>query len=157
MSSVKIFHWDDLIGLSLPLAMFAFGGTSFGRVFWVYNCMMLIMSFIVNYFGKNAGHHGPTITHEGDEFRTLDFGAFQLGATSDRFESNMNHWTVLSSYGEHIVHHLFPSLDHALLPQLKETLIETCKEFKLELREIHLLNAIIGQYKQSCRSETIKL
>ena len=105
----------------------------------------------------SAGHHNPTNVHEGDEFKSLDYGLYQLRCTIDRAEAKSNLFMTLTHFGDHLLHHLFPSLDHSLLPQLKDTFIETCTEFKEEITECTMLDALIGQFKQLSRTETIKL
>jgi len=43
----------------------------------------------------------------------------------------------LTTYGNHILHHLFPTLDHGLLDTIRPIFQETCKEFDLP-DELHL-------------------
>lgn len=52
---------------------------------------------------------------------------------------------------------MFPSLDHGLLPQLKDTLIETCKDFEVEIRQQNFYQALVGQFQQLGRTETVSL
>ena len=52
---------------------------------------------------------------------------------------------------------MFPSLDHGLLPQLKDTLIETCKDFDVEMRKQNFYEALVGQFQQLGRTEIVKL
>lgn len=52
---------------------------------------------------------------------------------------------------------MFPSLDHGLLPQLKDTLIETCKDFDVEMRQTNFYQALVGQFQQLGRTETVSL
>lgn len=153
--------WDEIIPLSLPLAMFLLGNHFYTwmtaiKVFFMWGFLVGAGSFIYNFMGINAGHHGPTIVHEGDEFETLDFGMFQLAATVDRKESNSNLMMSLISFGHHSFHHLFPSLDHSLLPQLKETFLETCKEFDVEFQKFTFLQAVVAQYLQLGRTEVYR-
>lgn len=105
----------------------------------------------------SAGHHGTKIVHEGDEFKALDYGIFQLGTTITRIEANANLFMSLTHFGHHMIHHMFPSLDHSLLPHLIDIMMETCNEFKGELRECSLLEALIEQFKQLGRKDTFKL
>ena len=52
---------------------------------------------------------------------------------------------------------MFPSLDHGLLPQLKETFLETCKDFEIEMRQHLFYECLIAQYQQLGRTQTLKL
>lgn len=142
--------------------MFAFGNSSltwsnFATIFVVWNCIIIVGSFVYSVIALSTGHHDPKNVHEGDEFKSLDYGLYQMATTIERVEANSNLFTSLAYFGDHILHHFFPSLDHAILPELQETLVETCKEFQEELREYSMLDAIIGQFQQLSRSETIKL
>jgi len=60
---------------------------------------------------------------------------------------------VLTHFGDHCLHHLFPTLDHAILPQLYPIFYQTCKEFETELAECNLLHHVIGQFSQLARIE----
>lgn len=114
-------------------------------------------SFLYSVVAVNAGHHGPKNVHEGDEFKALDYGIYQLSATIERIEASKNLFVSLTHFGDHVLHHLFPSLDHSVLPHLRETLIDTCIEFEVELRENSLLDAFVGQLQQLGRTETFEL
>ena len=105
----------------------------------------------------STGHHDPRNVHEGDEFRSLDYGLYQMATTIERVDANTNLFMSLAYFGDHILHHFFPTLDHSLLPQLRETLIETCKEFNEEIRECSMFSAVIGQFKQLGRTKIISL
>lgn len=69
----------------------------------------------------------------------------------DRTDINGNQFLVLTNFGEHALHHLFPTVDHALLPKLLPVVKETMKEFNVELRMKSQLELIIGQFKQLIR------
>lgn len=154
--------WEELIPLLLPLAMLMFGGLAFNwsnvkEIFIMWNYIIMGASLLNNIVAVNAGHHIPTNVHEGDEFKALDYGIYQLSATLERSEAKSNLFMSLTHFGEHILHHMFPSLDHALLPQFRELFIDTCNDFKEELRECSLLGALVGQFQQLKRTEVIRL
>ena len=77
-------------------------------------------------------HHHHDLFHVGDEkFRFgLDWGLAQLDATADRKDS-VSLLVELSMFGSHVLHHLFPTLDHGLLDSLKPIADQTIKDFKL--------------------------
>lgn len=103
----------------------------------------------------NRGHHGNDLIHQNDEIKSFDFGEYQLSTVVDRIEANRNTFTSMAYYGHQVLHHLFPTLDQAILPQLKDTLAKTCKEFDIDLKpETTMIKAAIGQFKQLFRSET---
>lgn len=118
---------------------------------------MIVGSFVYSVIAVNAGHHGFEIVHEGDEFKSLDYGIYQLGATIDRIETNDHLAISLATFGNHTLHHLFPSLDHALLPQLRGVLLETCQEFEWELKKWTIFRALVEQFKQLGRINVMSL
>lgn len=87
----------------------------------------------------------------------LDFGIFQLNAVIDRKDAKQNQFMVLTHFGEHTLHHLFPTLDHGLLPQLNDIFLDTCKEFSVEMREYPWFELIKGQFQQLARTKTLTL
>jgi fatty acid desaturase len=149
------FFWDDLLTFTLPLAMFLFGTFNLIIVLKIWFSVVAVASVSYMVVALNAGHHGTTIFHDGDELKSLDFGFLQLASTIDRKESKKSHFLVLTSFGNHILHHLFPTLDHVLLPQLKGILIETCKEFELVFREMNVWELFVGQFQQLAKTEKI--
>jgi fatty acid desaturase len=151
------FFWDDLLAFTLPIAMYIFGNVNVAIVIKVWLSVVAGASVIFAITALNVGHHGTTIFHDGDQLKSLDFGFYQLAAVIDRKESKKSHFLVLTSFGNHALHHLFPTLDHALLPQLEKTLIETCIEFELDLREMNVWELIVGQFQQLARTEKISI
>lgn len=123
----------------------------------LWNVIIITGSFTYSVVAVNAGHHGVEIVHEGDEFRSLDYGIYQLGTTIDRIESGKNLFIGMTHFGDHVIHHMFPSLDQSELPSLRETFINTCHEFDWELRRYTLWEAVIEQFKQLGRTEPFKV
>lgn len=155
----KIFRWDDLLGFVLPLllAISSKETLSFSDLYnrWCY--VILPAEFIFACIFFNRGHHCSHQIHQNDEIKSFDFGEYQLSTTVDRSEANANSFTSLALYGDHVLHQLFPTLDSSILPQLRETLRKTCKEFDIDLNfETTILRATLGQFKQLYRTETIK-
>ena len=105
--------------------------------------------------GLNAGHHHPDVYHEGDELpKGMDFGIYQMNAVIERHDFMMNKYNKfinLTTFGHHTLHHLFPTLDHSILHLLQEPLLQTCKEFEVELREYPWWPIILGTIQQILR------
>ncbi|XP_044729643.1 cytochrome b5-related protein-like, partial [Chrysoperla carnea] len=146
------FKWEYLIGGILPTLMYLVSGASFLNVLFWFAIIICVASFHFAFVGLNAAHHHPHIFHEGDTPREdRDWGLGQLDAVMDRTDINGNQFLVLTNFGEHALHHLFPTVDHALLPKLLPVVKETMKEFNVELRMKSQLELIIGQFKQLIR------
>lgn len=116
--------------------------------------IILWASFLFGVIGLNAAHHGPYIYHDGDALRQdLDWGLYQLDATIDRNDIKGSQFMVLTHFGEHILHHLFPTIDHGLLPQLYPLLWQTLHEFHEQLYQYPLLQHILQQNLQLLRTQ----
>jgi fatty acid desaturase len=85
------------------------------------------------HLGLAAGHHHPDIWHAGDnqlqDNKTIDWGVFQLMAVGYRPDADNNLFLSSISFGNHALHHLFPAIDLALLPQLTPIFEKTCTDF----------------------------
>ena len=86
----------------------------------------------------------------------MDFGIFQLATVIDRKDVKQSQFWVLTHFGDHTLHHLFPTVDHGLLPQLHNIFLETCEEFQLVLREYPWFELIKGQFQQLERTKTLQ-
>jgi hypothetical protein len=64
--------------------------------------------------------------------KKVDFGWFQLQATKDRKETVKKWWLAPLVFGDHQLHHLFPTIDGGWLPRLYPVFEQTCKEFGYE-------------------------
>uniref|UniRef100_A0A1I8P0Z1 Cytochrome b5-related protein n=1 Tax=Stomoxys calcitrans TaxID=35570 RepID=A0A1I8P0Z1_STOCA len=147
-------YWHDAIGLTLPLAMMAVSPTTPVDALIKWARIIGTSSFIFGLIGLNASHHTPDICHDGDALREdRDWGLYQLDTIIDRGDIKKSHFMNLTHFGDHALHHLFPTLDHGILPQLQSVFLETLNEFRGELREITFWDHIIGQSKQLLRTQ----
>lgn len=80
-----------------------------------------------------------------------------MDAVMDRTDIKGSHFLVLTHFGDHALHHLFPTIDHGQLEHLYPVLIETCKKFGIEWRSASGLELIKGQFKQLLRTEPNKV
>lgn len=78
----------------------------------------------------------------------LDWGIYQLDAVMDRKDINGSHFLVLTNFGDHALHHLFPTIDHGYLQHLYPVFLETCKEFGVEWKQASQMELVKGQYRQ---------
>ncbi|XP_068141061.1 cytochrome b5-related protein [Drosophila tropicalis] len=149
---VNIMYWDDLIGLTLPIFLYISTDLSFSSAIVNWLSIVSIGSFLFGFIGLTAAHHDPRILHDGDTQRSdPDWGLYQLDTIIDRADIKWSDLLVLVSFGEHALHHLFPTLDHNVLKHLYPELRLTLKEFKTELREMSHWGHIKGQSQQLLR------
>ncbi|XP_037928359.1 cytochrome b5-related protein [Teleopsis dalmanni] len=155
IKNTNIMHWHDLLCLSIPISIYVTNDLSLLFCVRQWILITLLSSFVFCIIGLNAAHHDPRIHHEGDANREdRDWGLFQVDTIIDRGDLKRSQFLVLTHFGDHILHHLFPTLDHGLLPQLYPILYKTLDEFKAELRECNHLEHIIGQHQQLLRIKT---
>lgn len=76
----------------------------------------------------------------------------------ERQELKGNKLLALTHFGDHALHHLFPTLDHAILSELYDILFETLLEFEAELQCYSwFFETIQGQFKQMARTKPMEL
>ena len=78
----------------------------------------------------------------------MDWGVFQMDAVMDRKDITGSHFLVLTSFGDHALHHLFPTIDHGHLEHLYPVFLQTCEVFGIKWRLESQLELIKGQYSQ---------
>lgn len=83
----------------------------------------------------------------------MDWGIFQLDAVMDRKDITGSPFLVLTNFGDHALHHLFPTIDHGKLDYLYPVFLKTCEEFGVEWRVSSQLELTKGQYLQLARVE----
>ncbi|KAJ8923278.1 hypothetical protein NQ315_001835, partial [Exocentrus adspersus] len=150
------FTWPILLPFTVPLLMMLVTKESLvfcsGMFLWI----IIIGSVHFGIVGLNAGHHHPDVFHDGDTARPkheMDWGIFQLDAVMDRKEITGSHFLVLVNFGDHALHHLFPTLDHGLLEYLYPVFLKICKQFGTEWRLSSQLETTKGQYRQLAKVE----
>jgi fatty acid desaturase len=146
-----------LLLLALPAMMFTFGNSNVWTVLKMWMFIVMLAGVFYGFVGLSAGHHHTLAFHDGDTMKSMDFGVYQLAATIDRNDVKDSLFLTLTSFGHHILHHFFPTLDHAFLPQLQETFVSTCREFEADFRELPWWELIAGQFKQLTRTEPIEI
>lgn len=83
----------------------------------------------------------------------MDWGSLALDTVMEREIIQGKLIFTLTHFGDHCMHHLFPTIDHALLPDLEEIVIRTCKEFEVEFRQSRWWDLVVGQFEQLVRTE----
>ncbi|XP_037978503.2 cytochrome b5-related protein [Plutella xylostella] len=153
----KKLQLSNAIPLFVPAWMYFVGGLPLLPTVGLWISCMLVSSFFFMVFGLTAGHHGNENFFEGDIPRdtTLDWGLHQLDAIVERVEysGHGNHFMSLTGFGDHALHHLFPTLDHAELEFLYPTLVHHCEKYDTELRMTTFPQAVVSQAKQLARKK----
>ncbi|XP_050298514.1 cytochrome b5-related protein-like [Anthonomus grandis grandis] len=143
--------WAALIPFTVPV----FSWYVTGQPLWICAVMFLwvisISSLHFGIVGVSAAHHHPDIFHDGDKPRPkteMDWGLHQVDAVMDRKDITGSHFLVLTNFGDHALHHLFPTIDHGVLEYLYPVFLKTCEEFGINWRLVTQLDLVKGQYRQ---------
>ncbi|XP_026755581.1 cytochrome b5-related protein-like [Galleria mellonella] len=149
------YRWHDVIGLTIPLWMWLTSGAPFHEVFTTWLWINCTASFIFFTIGSNAAHHHPKLFHDGDELRepTRDWGIHEVESVIDRTDINDNLFKVMTFFGDHTLHHLFPTLDHGLLPHFYPALLKNVEKFKVKFRTTTQFELFIQQIKVTMKRE----
>uniref|UniRef100_A0A1Y1KP17 Cytochrome b5-related protein n=1 Tax=Photinus pyralis TaxID=7054 RepID=A0A1Y1KP17_PHOPY len=146
-------YLSDLIPFTLPLAMYLINTANPLAAVKMWLLIVTVASFIFGVIGFSAAHHHPDAFHEGDAPRAkkLDWAIHQLDTTYDRYKVTGNSFLVLTTFGDHALHHIFPTLDHGALKYLYPVFEKTMKEFGLGHQMRSQTEMFIGQFRQLAR------
>lgn len=133
----------------LELVVMALLAPSFGAALWLWFVLHLACSSWFTGVGLVVAHHHPEIYHEGDAMREdRDWGLCQLDAVRDRVEITGNLFLVATTFGDHSLHHLLPTVDHSKLKYVYPVFLETCKEFNIPFSFLSQWDMVCGKYLQ---------
>lgn len=142
----------ELVPLVIPGSMVLCNVPILTAMKW-WACIVMLSSFFFSCIGLNAAHHHPNIFHDGDEPRKdRDWGLYQLDTVKDRKEIKGVPVLVLTMFGDHTLHHMFPTIDHSRLDCLYPIFEQTCKEFNIDFKMTTIFDLAIGQFKQLARN-----
>ncbi|XP_023948987.2 cytochrome b5-related protein [Bicyclus anynana] len=149
------YRWHDAIGFLLPLCMWFASGSPVTRVIYTWlwiNCTGSLIFFTI---AVNAAHHHPDAIKDGDQPRSLtpDWGEHQVEALLDRKDVNGNTFAVMTLFGDHALHHMFPTVDHSVLKYLHPVFIELCEKFQANYRVSTQFQMVLGQIQETMRTD----
>ncbi|XP_055306178.1 cytochrome b5-related protein-like [Sitodiplosis mosellana] len=154
-------HIDEFMPFIIPITMYLFGGNhTFVEALKMFLIVIMSGGFIFSIIGINAGHHHPEVVHDGDPVhKSYDWGLYSVDTVMERKELRRgNTLLALANFGDHALHHLFPTLDHGILHELYDDFFETLLQFEAECQCYPwFFETIKGQFKQLSRTEPMKL
>lgn len=86
----------------------------------------------------------------------IDWGLHQMDSVMDRSEITGSHFLVLITFGDHALHHLFPTIDHGRLNYLYPIFQNVCTEFGIEIKMSTQIDLTVGQFQQLSKMEPTK-
>ncbi|VVC46188.1 Cytochrome b5-like heme/steroid binding domain,Fatty acid desaturase domain [Cinara cedri] len=143
----------DLLIFVIPALLMLFGQLTVISALIAWLFIVMTSSFMFTFVGFSAPHHFPDNFHDGDNVNGehMDWGLHQTYTSVERNEPIDNIFLTMATFGDHTLHHLFPALDHSLIPLLQDTFEDTCKEFGLDLTQKSAVTIARGQFKQLVR------
>ncbi|XP_052895555.1 cytochrome b5-related protein-like [Anopheles moucheti] len=146
------FHLDDIVPFVIPAFLCAINPDRIQVILQMWLFVVLMASFFFGLIGLSAGHHHPKALHSGDLFpNDIDFGLYQMATIVERRGVEGSLLKVITTFGDHYLHHLFPTLDHAILPQLNGVFLATCHEFDVGKRCSSWFSQYLAQNLQLAR------
>ncbi|KAK7068825.1 hypothetical protein SK128_014906 [Halocaridina rubra] len=138
----------ELLLPGLELVVMALIAPSIWGAIWIWFVVHTSNSCFWAAIALVLSHHHPDAYHEGDRQREdLDWGLCQLDATRDRAEIVGNLFLVVTTLGDHSLHHLLPTVDHSKLPYIYPVFFEMCKEYNIPYRFYSQWEMFLGKYR----------
>lgn len=81
-----------------------------------------------------------------------DWALNQMDAVRDKIEVAFKFPWAHMTFGDHTLHHIFPTVDQDNLPELYPILEQTCSEFGFKLHFVTAWELIKGQFLQLSRN-----
>ncbi|KAF5308052.1 hypothetical protein FQR65_LT06427 [Abscondita terminalis] len=144
-----------ILPFTLPIAMHCINSDSIISTIIMWQIIIIVASTLFGTIAYTTTHIHPDLYTEGDAHRPtqeLDWGINQLDTVYDRKEVVGNHFKALVTFGDHALHHLFPTLDQSYLVYLYPVLEKTLHDFNIkEINMTTSANLFMGFYKQAGR------
>ena len=120
----------------------------FNGIYWGV-MLVVIMNVTGGYLLTSTSfcvHRGELMWTEGDPGGEKDFGKHIFLTTIDHSTDYSLFWSfyLFAGFNNHIAHHLFPTVDHSRLPEIKEIIISTAKEFNMEYKTYSFSHLMYG-------------
>ena len=80
----------------------------------------------------------------------MDWGIHQIDTVRDVKKAS-NLFLMVTTFGNHALHHLFPTVDHSKLNLLWPAFSETCLEFGIDYRYMGAVDMLKGMHLQLMR------
>ena len=132
-----------------------------GNLYTSMKCWLIIHMFSSLWLAllpQIATHRHPELYHAGDlpNEATLkngmDWGVYQLDTGYDVTGKSDNFIMKMTTFGDHRLHHLFPTVDHSKLCYLYPVVEETCREFGVPFETKSAWDMLSGHFSVMWKS-----
>ena len=134
LSGVERLHIENLFPIAELVIIWMVNGDAYSAIkSWIiiHICSSLWLALLP----QIGTHRHPELYHPGDLpneatlKNDMDWGVYQLDTGYDVTGKSDNFIIKMTTFGDHRLHHLFPTVDHSKLCYLYPVVEETCKEF----------------------------
>jgi len=148
---VERLHPENLLPIAELIVMWISNGNLYSSIkYWsiIHICSSMWMVLL----SQISTHRHPGLYHPGDlpskatVKNGLDWGVYQLDTGYDVTGKSDNFLWKVTTFGDHRLHHLFPTVDHSKLCYLYPILEETCKEFGVPFETKSAWNMVLGHF-----------
>ncbi|XP_031331640.1 cytochrome b5-related protein-like isoform X2 [Photinus pyralis] len=163
---IKLYQWifsgksqhirDDLLAWILPLFLYVATKQPPLNVLTMWVFIMLVNGFWFGLVGFTLNHYHPDIFMDGDVSRydESDWGVSQVDTAGEKIGMVNTHFLGLIFLGDHVLHHLFPVMDHGVIQYLYPVFRETMREFKLDLQVFGKGEFVGGYFRRLSTEDT---
>jgi len=103
-------------------------------------------------------HHDDHLWHDGDPYdnKANDFGKHILLTTTEHSLGNLYlNFLLFAGLNDHVIHHLFPTIDHSRFDEIRDIFIQTKKEFGIETKSHSFFMLWRGVLRRLVQSGTV--
>ena len=151
LSGIERFHFEN----SFPIIELLMFWITNGDFYMSLKCWVVIhmcSSFWLAFLPQISTHRHPELYHAGDLpsqatiRNNLDWGVYQLDTGFDVTGKSDHFIMKVTTFGDHRLHHLFPTVDHSKLCHLYPVVEETCKQFGVPFETRSAWNMLKGHF-----------
>ena len=142
---------ENLLPLAEGLLVWMVNGDIFVSA-KIWFTMHVTCSLWMIYLSTLASHRHPELYNAGDNFaeytvrNDLDWGVHQLDAGYDVTGKSDHFIWKMTTFGDHRLHHLFPTVDQSKLQYLYPVVEQTCKDFDVPFETRSAWNMFVGHF-----------
>lgn len=154
---IERLHPENLFPIAELLIMWISNGNFYSSI-KSWSVMHIFSSLWLAFLSQIATHRHPELYHPEDlpsnaSVRNgFDWGVCQLDTGFDVTGKSDHFIWKVTTFGDHRLHHLFPTVDHSKLRYLYPIVEETCKEFGVPFETRSPWNMLLGHFSVMWKS-----
>ncbi|XP_072161439.1 cytochrome b5-related protein [Bemisia tabaci] len=142
-----------LIALVIPPLLFVANGGYIISAILMWTWIICVASLFQNITDIVATHRSVDFVQGDAPRRDRDWGLAQIDTTKDNQRLIGNHFFALIMFGDHTLHHLFPTVDHGVLKYLYPVFLRTCEKFNVKWETQSSFRLATAEFRALARNE----